>query len=201
MNRPLHVGAAALAAAALLTACSSGGSSPVATPTTAAASAAASPSASPADPAKNGAADAGIDPTNPPAVVATATGIVPTPGDPKATTRVDVFGLQRHGKLLVLTAAVTQTTSAPAFPQTSIFSALGAKFWSPELIDPVNLKLYKVVRSSGGDELQTGPNSANAAIGQPLYVYAAFASPAPGVTALDLDFGGGIPVIRDIPVS
>jgi hypothetical protein len=167
------------------------------TSTSAAPAASSSPSAS-ADPQENGSATAGVgleDLANPIATVEAKTGME---DDPEGTVKVDVLGLARKDKLLILTAAVTPQNSL-AEPQ-SLFGVLGSHSWMPTLVDTVNLKQYSPVRAKGG-AMRTGDLTVKAASGQPMFVYAVFAAPPADVTKINVLFADSIPVLMDVPVQ
>lgn len=193
--------AVAVAVALALTACSSeekegpgdqGASSP-------AASASPSPTGSAsADPEENGSAAAGVGLealANPVATVEAKTGME---DDPEGTVKVDILGLKRKDKLLILTAAVTPKTSLAE--RQNLFEVLGDRSWFPTLVDTANLKQYSVVRS-GGSRLSSGDLSVEAASGQPMFVYAAFAAPPADVTSINVLFADSIPVLTDVPIQ
>ena len=180
--------------------CSSNETPPAASPSGSQTSTAkASASVAPAASQDNGAADAGIDANNPPQPIGTATVQIPISEDPKAKITVDVLSLRRKDKLLVLTAALTPTNSSDGAQ--AMFTLLGNGFWSPSLIDSVNLKQYSPVRVSGGGELMTSVTSVRAVSGQPMYVYAVFAAPPQDVTHLAVIFNSSVPVITGVPLS
>jgi hypothetical protein len=168
-----------------------------------AASAAASPSPSPsgsasADPEENGSAAAGVGLEaleNPIATVEARTGME---DDPEGTVKIDVLGLKRKDKLLILTAAVTPDNSL-ARPQ-NLFSVLGNHTWRPTLVDTVNLKQYSVVRAQGG-RLASADLSVKAASGQPMFVYAVFAAPPTDVTKINILFADSIPALTDVAIQ
>ena len=166
-------------------------------------SAAANPSPSPsgsasADPEENGSAAAGVGLEaldNPIATVEARTGMEK---DPEGTVKVDILGLKRKDKLLILTAAVTPTNSL-AEPQ-NLFRVLGSHSWSPTLVDTANLKQYSVVRAKGG-RLASGDLSVKAASGQPMFVYAVFAAPPTDVTKINILFADSIPALTDVAIQ
>ena len=165
--------------------------------TSAAPAASASASAS-AGPQENGSAAAGVgleDLANPIATVEAKTGMEE---DPEGTVKVDVLGLKRKDKLLILTAAVTPQNSL-AEPQ-SLFGVLGSHAWMPTLVDTVNLKQYSPVRARG-TSMRTGDLTVKAASGQPMFVYAVFAAPPTDVTKINVLFADSIPVLMDVPVQ
>ena len=205
---PLARGSLALlAAAALLSGCSSGGGDapPTSTPGTSAsaspsaAAAGTSPSAS-ADPSQNGAADAGVDLATDGPALATASGRIPTDADPEASVTAEVLGLKRNGKLLVLTARLTRTTTQTGQSE-ALFNILGNAFFAPYLVDPVNLKQYTVVTSATGARLTSQESAVRAFPGQPMYVFAVFAAPPADVTTLDVTVHPQIPTMQGVPVS
>ncbi len=149
------------------------------------------------DPTANGATAAGVDPGNPGPPVATTTAPVAMFDDAHAKLKIDVLSLKRKDKLLILTLQVTPDNSLSG-PK-ALFTLLGNHFWSPALIDSVNLKEYDTVSGSG--QLQSGVTGVSAAAGQPMYLYAVFAAPPAGVTSLNLIFASSVPALNDIPIS
>jgi hypothetical protein len=151
-----------------------------------------------ADPEENGSAAAGVGLEaldNPIATVKARTGMEK---DPEGTVKVDILGLKRKDKLLILTAAVTPTNSL-AEPQ-SLFRVLGSHSWSPTLVDTTNLKQYSVVRAKGG-RLASGDLSVKAGSGQPMFVYAVFAAPPADVTKINILFADSIPALTDVTIQ
>ena len=172
----------------------SGSGTASAAPSASSAAASAAPSA---DPQENGSAAAGVGLealANPIATVEAKTGMEK---DPEGTVKVDLLGLKRKDRLLILTAAVTPTNSL-AEPQ-SLFQVLGSHTWRPTLVDTKNLKQYSVVRSGG--PLSSGDLSAKAGSGQPMFVYAVFAAPPADVTTINVLFADTIPAFTDVPVQ
>ncbi len=151
-----------------------------------------------ADPEENGSAAAGVGLealANPIATVEARTGMEK---DPAGTVKVDILGLKRKDKLLILTAAVTPKNSL-AEPQ-SLFRVLGSHSWSPTLVDTANLKQYSVVRARGG-QLASGDLSVKAGSGQPMFVYAVFAAPPAEVTTINVLFADSIPALTDVAIQ
>lgn len=204
MTRPAPsrlIAAAALAALAL-TACTGDDPEP---PTGATAGTSVSPpgssSASPtASALPSSAASAGIDPANPPEPLASATiqAKSPATNDPDARVTVDLLALKRSGKLLVATFAFTPQSSNDQAQPLSFWLPSNV-FWQPKLIDPVNLRLHKVVSADG--DLQTGFVSAMVASGQTFYAFAVFGAPPESVTAMDVIPVGGAPTFTGVPIS
>lgn len=151
------------------------------------------------DPSKNGAAGAGVDPSNPGTPLATTTVPLPTAQDPDATLRVDILGLRRQDRLLLLTAAVTPTTTSS--DARTLFAMLGQHTWTPKLVDTVNLKEYSAARAKSSSYLQTDDLGVSAVSGQPAYVYAAFAAPPADVTKMTVSFQSSVPPFPDVPLQ
>ena len=189
-----------LGAGLVLTACSGGGEDNAKAQSSATTSAVAgSPSATgSADPQRNGSAEAGVGLEALDHPIATVTAKVGMEKDPAATVKVDLLGLKRKDKIVVLTAAVTPTTSLTE-PQ-KLFRVLGSNSWLPSLIDTVNLKQYSVVRA-GGRTLSSNDLVVQAGSGQPMFVYAVFAAPPPEVTKVNVLFSDAIPTFTDVPVQ
>jgi hypothetical protein len=163
-----------------------------------ASSGAAASAAPSADPQENGSAAAGVGLealANPIATVEAKTGME---DDPEGTVKVDVLGLKRKDKLLILTAAVTPKTSLAE--RQSLFEALGHHSWFPKLVDTANLKQYSVVRS-GGSRLSSGDLTVESASGQPMFVYAVFAAPPADVTSINVLFADSVPVLTNVPIQ
>ena len=112
----------------------------------------------------NGGKAAGIDLKNPPKAIATLT----VPGVPKGAvtdTLVELVKFEERGEVLM---AVYRVTAHGTREKTSLFSAVN---WTPNLIDPVNLKLYAAV-----PQLTTG-SLGDLVMNKPNYVMAGFAIP------------------------
>jgi len=167
------------------------------TATAAVSSASGSPSAS-ADPEENGSAAAGVGLEALAHPIATVEAKTAMEKDPEGTVKVDLLSLKRKDKLLILTGAVTPTTSL-AEPQ-SLFRALGSHSWTPLLVDTTNLKQYSVVRARGS-RLASGDLMVKAASGQPMFVYAVFAAPPADVTKINVLFADSIPALTDVPIQ
>jgi hypothetical protein len=200
MHRTLLPAAAATALALALTGCS--GSSDQAAPKAGGASSA-SPSTSTGSSSstgseQNGMAEAGVGLEALDHLIATVTAKTGMEDDPTGSVKVALLELKRKDKLLVLTAAVTPTTTL-AKPR-SLFRSLGSHTWRPTLVDSINLKQYSVVRASN-NLLATGDLSVSAGSGQPMFVYAVFAAPPPDVTKINVLFADSIPAFKDVPVQ
>jgi hypothetical protein len=152
-----------------------------------------------ADPTANGAVAAGIDPANPGTPVASAVLPAPMQQDPKATLKLDILGLKRKDKLLVMTAIITPTNTL-AEPQL-LYYLLDTHSWRPALIDSTNLKLYSPVRSASSGVLITNVTSVRAAAGSPLFLYAVFSAPPPEITKINVQFQDTMPLLNDVPVQ
>lgn len=118
-----------------------------------------------ADEAKdNGGKAAGIDLKNPPKSIATIT----IPGEPKGDvtdTLVELVKFEERGKVLM---AVYRVTPHGTKEKTVLHVAVK---WRPNLVDPVNLKLYESVA-----DLSTGYGG-DLVMNEPNYVMAGFAIP------------------------
>jgi hypothetical protein len=182
-----------------LTACSGSTSDDAqgASSTSEATTASPSPSGS-SDPQENGSAEAGVGLGALDHPIATVRGKTGMEKDPAATVKVDLLGLERKDKVVVLTAAVTPTTTL-SDPQ-NLFRVLGSNSWMPSLIDTVNLKQYAVVRA-GGKILSSNDLVVRAGSGQPMFVYAVFAAPPPDVTKVNVLFSDAIPAFSDVPIQ
>ena len=128
--------------------------------------------------------------------LATVSAGVPIDGDPQASLKVDLLGLERQGKLLVMTAAVTPTNSLAK--EQSLFGMLGQQSFRPQLVDPQNLKLYEVVRAGG--PLQSNDVGNQVPSGTPLVVHAVFAAPPPAVTAINVQVVEQVPTFTNVPI-
>jgi len=146
----------------------------------------------------SGAASAGIDPMKPPKPVTSFTAPAPYVKDPEATARFDIYSIKRQGKLAILTLSVTPTFSTvdPA----GLFSLMGNHLFSPTLIDPVNLREYKVVSTRSGN-LSTSDISTKTPSGKPIFVWAAFAAPPANVGSVTLNLYDTLPGIAGVPVQ
>ena len=146
----------------------------------------------------NGATSAGIDPMKPPKPVTSLTAPATFEKDPGATTRFDIYSIKRQGKLAILTLSVTPTFSTVE-PE-SLFSLMGNHSFQPTLVDPVNLREYKVV-SSGSGSLSTNDISSRTPSGKPIFVWAAFAAPPVNVSRITLNLYDTLPGISGVPVQ
>jgi hypothetical protein len=150
------------------------------------------------DEVASGAAGANIDPMNLPKPVVSLTTPRPTSSDPDATARIDIYSIKRQGRLAILTLSITpKTNSTDSVAQ---FTFMGNHFFSPSLVDPVNLREYEVVSSSKGS-LSTGNTSARSYSGQPMFVWAVFAAPPPNVQKVNLNLYSFLPTFMDVPVQ
>jgi hypothetical protein len=157
-----------------------------------------SPAPQQKDAVDSGAAAAGIDSSNPPKAIASVTSSVPYSKDPKATAKFDIYSVRRQGKLAIMTLSVTPKFSSP--DPAALFTLMGAQFFSPTMVDPVNLRAYGVVSSGSGNLATSAPN-AQAFSGQPMFVWAAFAAPPANVEKVNLTLFDTLPAITDVPLS
>jgi len=146
----------------------------------------------------NGAISAGIDPMKPPKPITSFTAPAPYEKDPAATARFDIYSIKRQGKLAILTLSVTPTFSTVEAP--SLYSLMGSHSLAPTLIDPVNLREYKVV-SSGSGNLSSNDMSAKTLSGKPMFLWAAFAAPPTNVSRVTLNLYDTLPGITGVPVQ
>lgn len=148
---------------------------------------------------ESSAEEAGVDLTQPIKPVATITQPFPVKDAADAEVTVDLLGLQRRDKLLVATFRFTPSTDTETTD--SLYRWLGSKSWSPSLIDPVNLKRYTTVNTSGQGLLQSEYIGNRVGDGQPLFVYAVFAAPPADVTKLDVSFNDSFPLMKGVPLQ
>jgi hypothetical protein len=118
--------------------------------------------------------------------------------DQQARLKIDVLGLKRQGKVLVLTAALTPTTSQT--DALNLYEMLGQQSWQPQLIDVNNLKLYRVA-TAGSGELRSKDIGDRVPSGSTLLVEATFAAPPAGVDALNLQFADQIPTFEGVRIQ
>ena len=158
-----------------------------------------SPTAAPGPPT---AAPGTATPTVSPDVVRNPLATVQVPlslqQDPKATLKVDVLGLRRQGRVMVLNAALTPTTTQE--DGLNLYQMLGQQSWQPQLIDVDNLKLYKVA-TANSSELRSKDLGDEVSSGSTLLVEATFAAPPPGVDVLNLQFADQIPTFQAVRVQ
>jgi hypothetical protein len=128
--------------------------------------------------------------------LATIEAPIPLDGDPRATVMIDLLGLERQGKLLVLTAAVTPHNSLAKTQ--SLYTMFGGHSWHPQLVDVQNLKLYQVV--SAGQPLQTSDLGDEVASGFTLFVQATFAAPPPDVATINVQMADQVPAFTNVPI-
>lgn len=150
------------------------------------------------DEVDNGSAAAGIDLQNLPKPIASLTVHAPYDQDLKATARFDVYSIKRQGKLAILTMSVTPTFST--VKRVSLFGLMGERGFRPTLVDPINLRSYRVVRSNSSP-LITDEVGAKAHSGEPMFIWAAFAAPPAGVAKVNLNLYDTVPAILDMPVQ
>jgi hypothetical protein len=118
--------------------------------------------------------------------------------DQQARLKIDVLGLKRQGKVLVLTAALTPTTSQT--DALNLYEMLGQQSWQPQLIDVNNLKLHRVA-TAGSGELRSKDIGDRVPSGSTLLVEATFAAPPAGVDALNLQFADQIPTFEGVRIQ
>jgi hypothetical protein len=118
--------------------------------------------------------------------------------DQQALLKIDVLGLKRQGKVLVLTAALTPTTSQT--DALNLYEMLGQQSWQPQLIDVNNLKLYRVA-TAGSGELRSKDIGDRVPSGSTLLVEATFAAPPAGVDALNLQFADQVPTFEGVRIQ
>lgn len=115
------------------------------------------------------------------------------------TLTFSVLDLAVRGQLTQLTLRV-QTSGSPD-PTLRLNQLLGTKSvareFSPELIDPANLKAYS--EADGGIGIVDGIQ-VTLANGSADFTFN-YAAPQDPVTALDVAVGSGLPTFRDVPLS
>lgn len=139
----------------------------------------------------NGAKAAGIDLKNPPKAIAEAT--INVNQDSIDTTKIELLELRRDDNVMLATFRLTGKGQGTE-PKTA-FKLLGWSSFAPVLIDMKNLEKYRHV-----DDLTSDDVSAEAPLGQPVYLFTAFPLPREGVTAMDLLVTSESPAIEDIPM-
>ncbi|GMA88273.1 hypothetical protein GCM10025868_35230 [Angustibacter aerolatus] len=100
---------------------------------------------------------------------------------------------------MVLTMVLTPTIEPGGQRQTaSLFDVFNQHVITPTLVDPVNLKQYRVV--SGYSALQSDPTGVSASSGQPMFAYAVFAAPQDPIDAIDVQVADSLPRFTDVPI-
>ncbi|WP_068253177.1 hypothetical protein [Janibacter corallicola] len=198
--------AAAAALALLLTGCAGGDDGEDSAPSSSAASESegASDGGSGADDSGSSELDeaaeqAGIDPEDPPEPVA-STSVTANGAKQPTKMTFDLFGLERRGDLLVLTAAVTPDKGAKGKAQT-YYGWMNTR-WSPQLVDTKNLKVHDVVTTDDGPEVMTdtAPLTTPFGAGQTFYMYAVFAAPPKDVKTVTVKVVDGAPAVTGVTI-
>ncbi|QBF47564.1 hypothetical protein [Janibacter limosus] len=139
----------------------------------------------------NGAKAAGIDLKNPPKAIAEQT--ITVDQDSVDETKVELLELRRDDNVMLATFRLTGTGRGTE--DKSAFKLLGWTSFAPVLIDMKNLEKYKHVEDLTSDDV-----TAEAPLGQPVYMFTAFPLPKDGVTEMDLRVTSESPAIEDIPM-
>lgn len=193
--------AGAITTALALTGCS-GGDSDAGSDT--AKSATTSPSAdggSESAGVETGAAGAGIDAANPPKAIASLT-LPAAPEDGVASMKADLVQLKRDGKVVKAVVGLTPTfDSTSTAKQTSLYKAMNGSGPDTQLIDPVNLKLYKMFEAGLGVRLEADVVNTQVVAGQTSYYWAVLAAPPESVSKVNVAFGHGTDMFMGIPIS
>lgn len=166
------------------------------------------PAASP-----SGAAEAGIDPSNPPKPVGSID-LICTRNEAKGhTLHIDVFEIERRGKVAVARfAAQYDRGTAPSPAPTASPSAGASEFaeslygcdtnaFSPRLIDTTNLVMYSPVTADGRGSLSSDQVYTQVSASAPAYLTAVFPAPKDGVTTIDMAVNGTNGYVKDVPVK
>ncbi|XRQ11817.1 hypothetical protein ACN3XK_13280 [Actinomadura welshii] len=136
--------------------------------------------------------DAGGDPV--------AKGTFSSPIAPGAKVDIAIMGIKVSGKLATLTTQLTPRIPPGGEEKPNPYELNGRHGLGTSLIDPVNLKRYKVVKDSSGSELGTDDvftRVANNTTGTLSYT---FAAPPENVKAVDVQIGSW-PLFRNVPVT
>lgn len=155
------------------------------------------------DPATNGASEIGIDqPDLSKVMFSKQFGL---PGNPQRKVTVGILSLERKDRVAILKLVVTpEFADLPASELIGFQDSLAEAdsfSWAPNLLDLKNLKKYKVLHSRGMDG--SGMllfDDGEAASGQPIYGWAVFAAPPPGVTSIDLNVTEWMPRFTNVPI-
>jgi len=148
--------------------------------------------------ASNGASEMGVDlPDLSKTIYAKQFAI---PGEPQHKVTVGVLSLERKGRLTILKVVVTPDFADRTASQTvTLTDALDVTLtWQPHLFDLTNLKSYRVVSGTAG---YLNFEDGKAVSGQPIYGWAAFASPPADVKSLDLQMTAWMPRFTNVPIS
>lgn len=207
LNRRFVV-AVACAGALALTGCSGSADEGNTEPTTAATdTAAADAGTSPTAEATGGAgapvnAEAvNIDPDNLPPSLGSVVVPAVVEGDPEATMKVDLLGLERQDQVVIATYSFVVTSSSSTKDEW-LYDYLGNSPWRPTLVDTKNLKLHAVLRpTGGGPEVMTEYQGSKFAPGQTYFAFAAFAAPPADVTTMTVNAVEGGAAFTDVPLQ
>lgn len=143
---------------------------------------------------------AGIDPANPPKPITSTSQPAVVKGDPKATLKIDLLGVKRQEKTVMVTVAFTVNATSNVAEERWLYHYLGNESWRPTLIDTKSLNLHKVVRA-GVSHVQTDSQGPKFLPGQTMYAFALFAAPPNDVSSVDVVLNEGLLPIPAVPIS
>ena len=193
--------ASAIAAALALTGCSGGDSDAESNTNTSGTTASATGGGSESTEATTSAAAAGIDASNPPKAIATRT-LPANPHEELASVKVDLVQLKRDGQVVKAVFGLTPTFVPGATQkQTSLFGAMSNTGPDTRLVDPVNLKLYRMLEEGPGQRLESDLVHTKLIAGTTTYYWAVLTAPPESVSKVNVAFGQGVDMLMDIPIS
>jgi hypothetical protein len=121
---------------------------------------------------------------------------------PGATVTIAVLGLRVQGSLATLTLAFTpHDPNKSASDQISLFDMNCSQGSDVNLIDPVGLKRYEVVKDSNQNSLGPGDLQVTAVSGQMATAHYTFAAPPANVTAIDVQVSDNWPQFTNVPIQ
>jgi hypothetical protein len=119
----------------------------------------------------------------------------------ETTVDMAVLGLEVNGELATLRMSfgVHDPEAAPD-DEFSLWDLNGGQPLYVTLVDPVNLRRYKVVRDSDGSPLESGYIETEVLLDSTTPAQYTFAAPPPDVTEIDVSVGDW-PLFRDVPIA
>lgn len=122
-------------------------------------------------------------------------------GSRSTTVDIAVTGLEVQGELATLTLSFAVHDPDAAPDETfSLYDLNDGNSLYVTLLDPVNLRLYNVVKDSGGAGLESEATQTNVPLDGSADARYTFAAPPADVTEIDVSVGDW-PTFRDIPIE
>ena len=108
-----------------------------------------------------------------------------------ASLKADLVQLKRDGKVVKAVVGLTPTfDSTSTAKQTSLYKAMNGSGPDTQLIDPVNLKLYKMFEAGPGLRLEADVVNTQVVAGQTSYYWAVLAAPPESVSKVTTSHSG-----------